>query len=229
MFDLVVAGFPFLDLSSAHKSGRGLDGSMSGLFFDIWTATCKLQRVNPALDFYLKSVDFRTKHPEHFDLVSRITGATPEIICASRVAACRRRTAFWLSFVVMRIELNTVLPASVLEPGRWTGERWLPCIMASGTTSWRTAEVMHDESLGRWHRKVLLFTIEMERAMRMPPGFTAMPGLSDTQRPHMIGNSFHVSVVAHIFHWWNLHRQAWDPTYGYEGEGTTSVVGLEPC
>jgi len=53
----------------------------------------------------------------------------------------------------------------------------------------------------------------------MPPGFTAMSGLSDKQRHHMIGNSFHVSVVAHIFRWWNLHQQAWDPTCGYDGEG----------
>ena len=38
-FDLVVAGFPCQDLSSAHKSGKGLEGSRSGLFFDIWTIT----------------------------------------------------------------------------------------------------------------------------------------------------------------------------------------------
>ena len=87
-FDLVVAGFPCQDLSSAHKSGRGLDGSRSGLFFDIWTVICKLRRVNPALDFFLECVDFSKKHPEHFDLVSRITGTAPEIIRASRVASC---------------------------------------------------------------------------------------------------------------------------------------------
>lgn len=175
--------------------------------------------MNPALDFFLECVDFSRKHPEHFDLVSRITGATPEIICASRVAACRRRRAFWLSFDIMEIEQKSVLPASVLEPGRWTSERWLSCIMASGTKSWGTAEVVYDESLGRGHNKVPLCTVEMERAMCMPPGFTAMPGLSDKQRHHMIGNSFHVTVVAHIFRWWNLHQQAWDPTCGYDGEG----------
>ena len=91
--------------------------------------------------------------------------------------------------------------------------------MASGTNSWGTAEVVWDESLGRWHKKVPLVTVEMEKAMCMPPGFTAMPGLSDKQRHHMIGNSFHVLVVAHIFRWWNLHQQAWDPTCGYDGEG----------
>ena len=218
-FDLVVAGFPCQDLSSAHTSGRGLDGSRAGLFFDIRTVICKLRRVNPALDFFLECVDFSKKHPEHFGLVSRITGATPEIICASRVAACRRRRAFWLSFDILEIEQRTVLPASVLEPGRWTGERWLSYIMASGTKSWGTAEVVWDESLGSWHRRVPLVTVEMERAMCMPPGFTAMSGLSDKQRHHMIGNSFHVSVVAHIFRWWNLHQQAWDPTCGYDGEG----------
>ena len=71
-FDLVVAGFPFQGLSSAHKSGRGLDGSRSGLFFDIWTVICKLRRVNPALDFFLECVDFSKNHPKHFDLVSKI-------------------------------------------------------------------------------------------------------------------------------------------------------------
>ena len=63
-----------------------------------------------------------------------------------------------------------------------------------------------------------MVTVEMERAMCMPPGLTAMPGLPDKQRHHVIGNSFHVSVVAHIFRWWNLHQQAWGPTCGYDGE-----------
>ena len=90
--------------------------------------------------------------------------------------------------------------------------------------AWGTAEVVYDESLGRWHNKVPLFTVEMERAMCMPPGFTAMPGLSDKQRHHMIGNSFHVIVVAHIFRWWNLHQQAWDPTCGYDASNSGSGV-----
>ena len=218
-FDLVVAGFPCQDLSSAYKEGKGLKGGRSGLFFDIWAVICKLRRVNPGLDFFLECVDFSKKFPVDFDLVSRITGVTPEVICASRIAACRRRRAFWLSFDIMDIGDRTVLPASVLEPGRWTDDRWLSCIMASGTRSWGTAQVVYDDSLGEWHPKVPLLTIEMEKAMDMPPGFTAMPGLSDKQRHHMIGNSFHVTVVAHIFRWWNLHQQAWDPTCGYDGEG----------
>jgi hypothetical protein len=39
-------------------------------------------------------------------------------------------------------------PASVLEAGRWTDQQKLPTVVASGTCSWETREVVFDESRG---------------------------------------------------------------------------------
>jgi hypothetical protein len=94
--------------------------------------------------------------------------------------------------------------------------------MASGTFSWNTAAVVFDENVGIEFGKLPLMTVEMERAMGMPDDFTAIPGVSERQRHHMIGNSFHVDVIEHVLRWWTLHLQAWDSTLGYPGEGPDS-------
>ena len=218
-FDLVVAGFPCQDLSSAFRVGAGLAGARSSLFFEVWAVICKLRRVNPDLDFVLECVDFRKKHPLDFRLVEEVTKVEPVVLCASEISACFQRRAFWMSFDVSPLVKCTVLPTAVLEAGRWTNERWLPTVMASGIYSWNTSQVVFDAGVGEEFGRVPLRTSEMERAMGMPSGFTAQPGLSDKQRHHMIGNSFHVGVIEHIFRWRILHLQAWDETLGYPGEG----------
>jgi hypothetical protein len=218
-FDLVIAGYPCQDLSSAFKAGQGLAGGRSSLFFDIWCVICKLRRVNKEMDFVLECVDFEKKHKSDFALVSAITNVTPVKLCASMISACFRKRVFWCSFDVLPLLQQDVWPAEVLEPGRWTSDRWLPTIMASGTYSWNTAAVVFDESVGVEFGKLPLRTVEMERAMDMPDNFTAIPGISERQRHHMVGNSFHVGVIRHVLRWWTLHLQAWDSTLGYPGEG----------
>ena len=64
-----------------------------------------------------------------------------------------------------------------------------------------------------------LKTVEMERAIGMPDGYTEMSGTTDRKRHHMTGNSFHVGVVEHVIRWWLLRMQEFDATIGYPGEG----------
>ena len=221
-FDLVIAGFPCQDLSSAHKQGSGLQGGKSALFYKVWKVVQKMRLVNTELDFILECVDFREKHPEDFTKVIEVTGVQPLILCASRIAPCYRRRAFWVSYEVQPLVSVVAEPWQVLEAGRWTDWTKLPTIMASGTKSWNTAQVVFDESRrqqGTELEKSPLFTVEMERSMGMPDGFTDMEGLEETKRHHMIGNSFHVGIIQHVIRWWMVKVQDFDATAGYPGEG----------
>ena len=217
-FDLVIGGFPCQDLSSAHKQGAGLEGSRSGLFFKTWKVIQKLRQVNSRLDFVLECVDFRKKHPADFQEVTDTTGVQPVILCASCIAACYRKRAFWASFKISDLEEKRVEPWQVLEAERWTDMEKLPTVMASGTRSWNTAQVVFDQRFGGLELGPLL-TVEMERAMGMPDGYTAMDGIGERKRHHMIGNSFHVGVIEHVIRWWLLKMWQFDSTLGYPGEG----------
>ena len=157
--------------------------------------------VNPALYHVLECVDFQHKFPHHFETVSKTVGVVHIVLCASRIAPCFRRRAFWNSFQVGDPEFDPEAPpAKVLELGRWTDQAKLPTVVASGIHSWNTRQVVFDEQCGgEWGQKVPLKTIELERCQGMPDGFTSMPGFDEKTRHHMIGNSFHVGVMKHIF------------------------------
>ena len=132
-FDLVIAGFPCQDLSSAYmyKQGAGLDGSRSGLFFQIWKVIEKLRRVNSKVEFVLEWVDFRRKHPEDFQEVTTVTGVQIVILCASRLASCYRRRAFWASSRVPELEQRVAEPWQVLEQGICGVGRSVRCVAAT--------------------------------------------------------------------------------------------------
>ena len=222
-FDLVVAGFPCQDLSVANRQGKGLQGGKSGLFFDIWSVVNKLRVVNPALHTVLECVDFQPKFPVQFELVGTTVGVQPVRLCASRIGPCYRRRAFWNSFAVGQLQFDpAATPASVLEAGRWSDQPKLPTLVASGTNSWNTRAVVFDEQCGGQAAvKQPLRAVEMERCQGMPDNFTDMPGFNERTRHHMIGNSFHVGVIKHIFRAWIVLLREFDSTLGYPGEGPT--------
>ena len=220
-FDLVVAGFPCQDVSSANKYGEGLLGNRSALFFKAWRTVEKLQEVNPKLQFLLECTDFSRNWGRDFELVGDTVGVQPVVVCASRVAACYRKRAYWASFDLPVLEVDsTAVPESVLEPGRWTDWPKLPTVVASGVHSWNTAKVVYDEQRGGWAAgKWPLYTVEMERAMGMPDGFTAMPGLPEPVRHRLIGNSFQLGVLVPFVREWLLLLREFDATIGFQGEG----------
>jgi len=132
---------------------------------------------------------------------------------------------FWASFEIPTLEaVMGVGPETVLEAGRWTDWMKLPTVVASGTRSWNTSAVVFDESLGgEGYGKVPLFTVEMERAMGMPDGFTEGFGFGEMVQHRMIGNAFHVGVMQHILRNWVLALREFDSTLGFPGEGPTEA------
>ena len=91
-FDLVIAGFPCQDVSTANKWGQGLHGSKSGLFFDVWRVVEKLRMVNPRLHFLLECTDFSGHLRSEFDLVGATVGVQPMVHRLWRLASGRERT-----------------------------------------------------------------------------------------------------------------------------------------
>ena len=88
--------------------------------------------------------------------------------------------------------------SSILEPGRRALKAVLPTVMASGTKSWNTAEVVVDAGGNRGP----LLTVEMERQMGLEEGFTDIPGVTEAQRHHQIGNAFHAGIMEHVLQSW---------------------------
>ena len=235
-FDLVIAGFPCQDVSVANRTGQGLVGSKSALFHKVWRVVEKMRVVNPRVQWLLECTDFSGKFPEDFQMVAATVGREAKVLCASQISPCRRRRAFWSNFEVPDLPWDAqATPASVLEAGRWTDQEKLPTVVAAGSCSWETREVVFDESRGgEAHGKVPLLTVEMERAMHMPDDFTAMPGLGHRTRHRLIGNSFHVGVMQHILRTWYVGLQLFDGTLGFQGEGPTweqrrrMLLGVKP-
>lgn len=221
--DLVVGGFPCQDVSSANKSGRGLQGSKSSLFFTIKELACRVRAGGG--DFLLECTDFVGKHTEDFRLVGEALGVAPVILNAADVSAGFRRRAYWASFPVGVMELRDVRPEDIMEPGRRAKWAKLPTVMASGTRSWNTATAAVDANgkLGP------LLTVEMERQMGLGDGFTDAPGLQEHTRHRMIGNAFQADVMQHILSSWIRHVEVtrdFDSTLGFPGEGPSAYAKL---
>ena len=91
--------------------------------------------------------------------------------------------------------------------------------MASGTRSWNTSEVVFDRNAGKVGP---LNTMEMERQMHLPDGFTWVEGVEEQQRHHQIGSAFHVGMMQHIPECWLKHIEDeldFDASKGFPGEG----------
>jgi hypothetical protein len=196
LVDLLVGGFPCQDVSSANKAGQGLAGRRSGLFFDVLELVRRVRLGNG--DFVLECTDFSGNHTAHFRLVGELLGFSPVILCASDISPGRRKRAFWTSFPVAVLRQVLVEASSVLEPGRRALKAVLPTVMASGTKSWNTAEVVVDAGGNRGP----LLTVEMERQMGLEEGFTDIPGVTEAQRHHQIGNAFHAGIMEHVLQSW---------------------------
>ena len=101
----------------------------------------------------------------------------------------------WASFTISPLTPVEVHPESVLDVGRTTWWRKLPTIVASGTRSWNTREVVWT---GQGEEVGPLRIAEMERAMGYPEGHTHATGNSAEDRHRLIGNAFHAGVLRHL-------------------------------
>ena len=190
--ELLVAGFPCQSVSVSAPKGKGLKGK-SGAFEALNTIIRRLREVGVLFDFVVECTDFSHRHKQDFRYVTDQLGVEPVVLCASDLAACYRRRAYWTTFQVEPIEKVEVDPNSVLEPGRVSLWEKLPTLVASGVSSWNTREVVEENG-----KKGPLLVSEMERAMQFDVGFTEVEGLSLKDRHRLVGNAFHAGVLRHV-------------------------------
>jgi len=206
--NLILMGFPCQGVSRANIFGKGLldpgpHGTGSMRFFDGMRVITAVEKVNARV---LKLVECVAKwnKPKHFDFATRLLQMQPRELCSSRHSFCKRERTFWVSWWRRVVPIPAVAAdaAHVLDAGRVAVDKdgrrvaKLATIVASGR-SWNTVNPVWDEGLQQFDD---LRPHEMERAMEMHAGYTALAArdtvVPEQVRRHMVGNAFHVGTVA---------------------------------
>ena len=209
--DLVIGGSPCQSISTLGD-GSGLSGS-SGLFYSF--VDC-LSEYNPRY-FLLENVCGNKKA---INIINNLLGVVPIKINSNLLSAQNRNRLYWTNIpkvnqpenikVSLKDILEEGLPSlSVLSSGR---KRWLlsdngqqnirkryssidpekaACLTARSDASWNSNYVTREGQLTR------LTPIEYERLQTLPDDYTE--GVSTHQRYKLIGNSWTVDVISHIF------------------------------
>lgn len=219
--DLLIGGSPCQDLSIAKKNRKWLDGERSGLF---WEYLNILRKLKPKY-FILENVASMPK--EDRDVITRELGVEPIMIDAGLVSAQTRRRLFWTNIegVKQPKDRGLYLRDILEEDGIDITEQVKKKI--KGTLSYQktygnmrtidekaktlTASGQNISNTGATNipkggRVRKLTPKECERLQGLPDGYTkygddggwSKVDISNAQRYKMLGNAFHVDVVAHI-------------------------------
>lgn len=212
--DGFVMGYSCQDVSTAFKTGKGLMGPKSSVFFvgkAIWE---ELRTQNTELAWVFECTWFEQKHPKDWKMVQKLLGVPAQCLEAAKVAPARRRRAFWANFEMLPLrrqeevegEGQRIVSAEVcLEEGRRPGYKWadkLPTIMSSGPRSWNMKRCVAERVGGRWQLGPPRIT-EAEVAMgwwrnatQYVEGDVVVP---EAERWRAVGNAIQVGVMAHVW------------------------------
>src|SRR5690606_2846875 len=91
--DLLVAGFPCVDLSSMRKDRLNLEGEKSGLFFDALRIHEEIREKNPNCVFLYENVGSMCKHPKK--RIDDLLGVKGIAINSNLVSAQNRHRIYW--------------------------------------------------------------------------------------------------------------------------------------
>lgn len=211
--DLIIGGSPCTNLSRAGDK-CGVEGKESKLFFEFVRL---LKEINPKY-FILENV--ASMYDTEKNIMSSFVGTEPIMIDAGIISAQTRRRYFWTNYYVEQPEPKNFVLSDVLEDrslstditermnlkkegtlaykNAWnfvrTPEQKARTLMVGGQNISNTGatNVLVDD---RYYK---LSPIECERLTGVIDNYTKDTGISDTQKYRMLGNAFHVDVVAHI-------------------------------
>jgi len=128
--DLLVGGSPCTDLSIAKKNRKGLDGDMSGLFWEF----VRLRKECSPRWFLLENVASMPKADK--EIITREMGVEPVMINAALVSAQSRKRLFWTNIPFVMPEDRGIMLKDILEPDGEVDERMVSggkafCLTAS--------------------------------------------------------------------------------------------------
>lgn len=219
--DLLIGGSPCQDLSIARQSRKGLDGEKSKLF---WEYVRILKEVKPKY-FILENVASMSHGSRK--VITEALGVEPIMIDAALVGAQNRKRLFWTNIpnvvqpanrgIVLRdiVDLTAlrkwILPANIIKTRN--GIRWdssgkghfsqndraysldnkHPTVPTARTNTKVKFVADNGASVG------ILNWDEVEALQGLPRGYTDLgPDNRLEKRGGVIGNAFHVDVIAHI-------------------------------
>lgn len=103
--DLLVAGFPCQDLSSASNNGKGLKGERSGLFYELVRV---LNAVKPRY-FIIENVKPRNAADQ--TIITNLLGVHPIMLDSQIVSAQRRKRLYWTN--IPNIKPPELVPSKI--------------------------------------------------------------------------------------------------------------------
>jgi site-specific DNA-cytosine methylase len=210
--DLLIGGSPCQGFSFAGKQ-LNFEDPRSKLFFEYVRL---LNEIKPRY-FLLENVKMKQ---EWQDVISKHLGVKPIRINSQLVSAAKRDRLYWTNIPnveqpndigitfddINSNSQNWIEQERIEKISKWKAQqkplknatliganKKLPCLTARGYNQYHSGMILITDG----ERYRYLTNEEAEQAHNIPIGFTSI--CNDRERSHIIGNSWTVSVVAHIF------------------------------
>lgn len=217
--DLLIGGSPCQGFSFAGKQ-LNFNDPRSALFFVYVDILNHIKTVNPNVKFLLENVQMKK---EYIQIISKYLEVDPIFINSNIISAANRPRIYWANFnnplnlVKKNIFFQDIMDKNAPQNHyyshkalAWIRSRELstgkkikelnspntkvPCLEASMYKNYSTQRFYQvtDKNGPRY-----LSLLECERCQTIPDNYTL--GVSNTQRYKMLGNSWTVDVIAHLF------------------------------
>jgi len=218
--DILVAGFPCVDLSSIRQNRQSLAGEKSGLFFEVLRI---IKEVKPKY-FLIENVKSMSEHSKN--VISDLLGVQPICINSNLVSAQNRNRLYWTNIPNIEPPKDRKIKLqSIIENG-YVDRLKANCCLSKNVPHSKNGLIRYiskslgqvafyekdfayaskDEKLGiiehmnndEVKKLFRLFTIkEIESLQTIPPGYVT-DVLKKTPSHVAIGKSFTTEIIKHI-------------------------------
>ncbi len=224
-FDILIGGSPCTYWSVA-RTNAGRETTSSGMGWDLFSQYVRALKESKGNYFlyennYSMSKDIKEE-------ITKALGVEPIYINSELVSAQHRKRLYWTNIPnVIQPEDKGILLKDIIESGQVDRKKSL-CIARRTVGNQGSQSYMRRRYFGKSFAQMVfenctpqsqkelwqidpnkefetdgyirpLSIREMERLQTLPDDYTAVEGLSDTQRGEAIGNGWTVDVIAHIF------------------------------
>lgn len=148
-------------------------------------------------------------------VITKALGVEPITINSKVASAQQRIRMYWTNIPYTKIEDKKIHLSDVI-PGAWTGTNAhgesIPEYLKNGVHNWKRGDYKFNKfnkayclvtSRGYYQtydgRRLGYTPEQAEELQNIPQGHTAIPGISNTKRHKMIGNSWTIDVIAEAF------------------------------
>ena len=224
-FDILIGGSPCTYWSVA-RTNAGRETTSSGMGWDLFSQYVRALEESKCKYFlyennYSMSSDIKAE-------ITKALGVEPIYINSELVSAQHRKRLYWTNIPnVQQPSDKGILLENIIESGAVDRKKSL-CIARRTVGNQGSQSYMRRRYFGKSFAQMVfenctpqsqkelwqydpnkefetdgyirpLTITEMERLQTLPDGYTAVEGVSDTQRGESIGNGWTVDVIAHIF------------------------------